>query len=81
MNMVEFVILSTRPFQNLPLMLVVIFPTRFVKIVFFCCFLSFFCFNGLKSIIYRLSGLISIGFERNIDCMFTSNRIYNSIFS
>ena len=66
--MVEFVILNVRPLHNLLLLLVVIFPTRFVE-VFFCFVL--FRLNRLWPNFYQLSGHISSNFMRNIVFMFS----------
>ena len=68
--MADFVILNIRPFQNLLLVLVVIFPTRFVKILFF--FVSFFRLNRLRPILYSLSDPILSNFKGNIIFMLTS---------
>ena len=56
-----------RSFQNLLFMLVVIFPTRFVKFYF-----VLFWFNRLGPVLYRLIGLILSGFMKNVVFMFTS---------
>ena len=69
-SMADFVILNIRPFQNLLLVLVVIFPTRFVKILFF--FVSFFRLNRLRPILYSLSDPILSNFKGNIIFMLTS---------